>query len=140
VRGIGGALRCHRVHLGFMADFKKLLVWQKAHAFALRCHKVAGRIRGTQNAALRNQLTRAAQSIAANIVEGRAQESERDFGRFLGYALASAFEVEHHLITGNDLQEIPKSEFDGLTSQLTEIRKMLHGLRRRVTPPSPADT
>ena len=79
-----------------MGDFKKLLVWQKAHALALRSHRAAGRIRGTQNAALRSQLTRAAQSIAANIVEGLAQHSERDFARFLGYALASAAELEHH--------------------------------------------
>ncbi len=50
-----------------MSDFKKLLVWQKAHALALTAHRIAARIRGTQNAALRSQITRAAQSVAANI-------------------------------------------------------------------------
>ena len=119
-----------------MGDFKKLLVWQKAHALALRSHRAAGRIRGTQNAALRSQLTRAAQSIAANIVEGRAQDSERDFGRFLGYALASAAEVEHHLITARDLRVIPDAEFETLSSQLIEVRKMLYALRARVAPPA----
>ena len=128
----------YRAHFSVfaMGDFKKLLVWQKAHALALRSHRAAGRIRGTQNAALRSQLTRAAQSIAANIVEGRAQDSERDFGRFLGYALASAAEVEHHLITARDLRVIPDVEFETLSSQLIEVRKMLYALRARVAPPA----
>src|SRR5687768_18534529 len=80
-----------------MADFKKLIVWQKAHALALNTHRIAAQIRGAQNASLRNQMTRAAQSIAANIVEGRGQKSEKDFARFLGYALNSARSEERRV-------------------------------------------
>jgi len=115
-----------------MADFKKLLVWQKAHTLALHVHRTAGRIRGPQNAALRNQMTRSAQSIAANIVEGRGQKSERDFARFLGYALNSASELEYHLMMARDVRAIPESEYDALTAQLIEVRKMLHGLIARL--------
>src|SRR5688572_13244188 len=115
-----------------MSDFKKLLVWQKAHALALVVHRIAARIRGSQNASLRNQMTRAAQSIAANIVEGRGQTSEREFARCLGYALNSASELEYHLMTARDIKAIPESEFESLISQLTEVRKMLHGLRSRL--------
>ena len=68
-----------------MGDFKRLLVWQKAHALAVNVHRVASRIRGAHNAALRNQMIRAAQSIPANIVEGRGQKSARDFARFVRY-------------------------------------------------------
>ena len=121
-----------------MADFKKLRVWQKAHAFAIRVHRLAASIRGTQNAALRNQLIRAAQSIAANIVEGRAQRSDREFARFLGYSLASAFEVEHHLITAKDVVAIPEGEFFELDAELTEVRRMVFALRRKVAPGDPA--
>src|SRR5688500_1465154 len=101
-----------------MGDFKKLLVWQKAHALALRIHRAASRIRGAQNAALRNQMIRAAQSIPANIVEGRSHRSEREFRRFLGYALHSSSELEHHLITSGDLELIPTKENDELLEQL----------------------
>ena len=86
-----------------MADFKKLKVWQKAHALALHTHRVASRIRGSQNASLRNQMTRAAQSIPANIVEGRSHSSEAEFRRFLGYAEASTTELEYHFISARDL-------------------------------------
>ena|SRR5687768_1771975 len=115
-----------------MADFKKLIVWQKAHALALNTHRIAAQIRGAQNASLRNQMTRAAQSIAANIVEGRGQKSEKDFARFLGYALNSASELEYHLITARDVKAISMSVFEALTAQLAEVRRMLHGLIARL--------
>jgi four helix bundle protein len=117
---------------GSMADFKKLLVWQKAHALALNTHRIAARIRGAQNASLRSQMTRAAQSIAANIVEGRGQKSEKDFARFLGYSLNSASELEYHFITARDVKAISMSVFEALAAQLAEVRKMLHGLIARL--------
>ena len=62
-----------------MSDFKKLKVWEKAHELALRVHRAAAQIRGAQNVALRSQLTRAAQSIPSNIVEGAAQRAAVSF-------------------------------------------------------------
>jgi four helix bundle protein len=40
---------------------------------------------------------RAAMSIPANIVEGKRQDSERNFARFLHYSLNSAYELEYHI-------------------------------------------
>ena len=115
-----------------MSDFKKLKVWEKAHELALRVHRAAAQIRGAQNVALRSQLTRAAQSIPANIVEGAAQESGREFLRFVRFALASAAELEYHLITGRDLRLIADDEIADLIARLVEVKKMLFGLRSRV--------
>jgi four helix bundle protein len=42
-------------------------------------------------------MVRAANSIPANIAEGRRQNSEREFARFLNIALNSAYELEHHV-------------------------------------------
>ncbi len=111
-----------------MGDFKRLLVWQKAHALALRTHRVASRIRGAENASLRNQMIRAAQSIPANIVEGRGQESAKDFARFVRYAINSASELEYHLTMAHDIRVVGDSDFEGLIEQLVEVRKMLYGL------------
>jgi four helix bundle protein len=94
-----------------MSDFKKLRVWRKAHALTLNVHRVAASIRGAQYAPLRNQMTRAAMSVSANIVEGREQQSEREFARFLGYALASTSELEHHFIVARDLRAITDTDF-----------------------------
>ena len=115
-----------------MADFKKLLVWQKAHTMALDVHRVAGRIRGAKHASLRNQMISAAMSVPANIVEGSGQESPREFSRFLRIALNSTTELEYHLLVARDLEVIHDSDFLSLTSQVIEVRKMLYGLRRRL--------
>lgn len=115
-----------------MSDFKKLDVWRKGHALALNVHRVATRIRGSENVSLRNQMLRASMSIPANIVEGAGQTSRREFGRFIGFALNSSSELEYHLIVGRDTRVISHSDFQALTAQTVEVRRMLHGLRSRV--------
>jgi four helix bundle protein len=111
-----------------MSDFKKLRVWRKAHSLVLNVDRLAGSIRGARYASLRSQMTRAAMSIAANIVEGREQKSERGFARFLGYSLGSCSELEHHLLVARDVRAISESDYIATLAQLVDVRKMLHGL------------
>ena len=115
-----------------MTDFKKLHVWQKAHALALSVDRACKRMRGSQYASLRNQLFRAATSIPANIAEGRRQSSEKEFRRFLTIALNSSSELEYHLILARDTKVIPESEFISLITQTITVRKMLYALIRRI--------
>jgi four helix bundle protein len=116
-----------------MSDFKKLRVWRKAHALTLNTHRVVASIRGAQYAALRSQMIRAAMSVSANIVEGREQKTEREFARFLGYALASTSELEYHLIVARDLRAITNTDFSSTLGQLIDVRKMLHGLLTKLS-------
>jgi len=116
-----------------MSDFKKLRVWRKAHALTLNVHRVAASIRGPQFAALRNQMVRAAMSVSANIVEGREQRTDREFARFLGYALGSTSELEHHFIVARDLRAISDADFSSTLGQIIDVRKMVHGLLAKLT-------
>jgi four helix bundle protein len=122
-----------------MGNFKKLRVWRKSHALTLNVHRVASTIRGSQFAPLRSQMIRTAMSVSANIVEGREQKSEREFARFLGYALASTSELEHHLLVARDLRAIREADHASSLEQLIDVRKMLHGLltKLRETKPPP---
>jgi len=115
-----------------VSDFKKLNVWRKAHALALNIHRVATRIRGSDNAPLRSELLRAATSVPTNIVEGTGQTSGKEFGRFLSIALKSTSELEYHLIYARKIRVISLSDFESLSAQAIEVRKMLYGLRNRV--------
>lgn len=115
-----------------MARFARLQVWRKAHALVLNVHRVATGIRGSLHASLRNQMLRAAMSIPTNIVEGRNQRSDRDFARFLGYAINSSSELEYHLRIARDIRAISLSDFTSLSDQVIEVQKMLHGLTKRV--------
>lgn len=114
--------------VSFMSDFRKLKVWQKAHAMSLLAHSIAKTIRAADERELRSQLKRSAASVPTNIVEGRAQATEREFARFLGYAIASCSETEYHAISACDKGLISASKCESLTKSVIEVRKMLHGL------------
>ena len=115
-----------------MADYRKLRVWKKAYALAINAERVAKHIRDPDHRPLRSQLNRAAMSVATNIVEGRAKKSDRDFARFLGYALGSATELEHHVMIGRDVGVVSSSDSASLLDQTVEVRKMLQGLIDRL--------
>ena len=120
-----------------MADFRKLHVWRKAHAMALNAHRVCGKIRKREHNSLKTQLMRAAMSVPANIVEGRGHKTDREFARFLRIALASATELEYHLIVGNDIGAIEQQDFQSLLDEVVDTKKMLTGLLNRLDPEKP---
>jgi four helix bundle protein len=119
-----------------MADFRKLLVWEKAHVLAIAAHRVAIAIRRSYDLVLRGQITRAAFSIPTNIVEGRRQSTDKEFARFLRIALNSGCELEYHLIIARDIGAISEADSDALICQVIEVRKMLHGLIRKLDHPT----
>jgi len=116
-----------------MSDFTKLVVWEKAHTLAVSVQRLATRIRHSDYVSLRHQMLRSSASIPTNIAEGSRQSSRRDFARFLRYALNSASELEYQLMLARDIGATPEEESSGLMRNVTEVRKMLHGLLRRVT-------
>jgi len=115
-----------------MSDFRKLKVWQKAHAMSLHAHITARRIRGQELVALRNQIVRSAMSVPANIVEGRNQRGDPAFARYLRIAIGSAAELEYHLITARDIGALSPSDYLSLNTEISEVRMMLHGLVRNL--------
>jgi four helix bundle protein len=120
------------MHNQLMPDYKKLRVWGKAYALAINAERVATAIRDPDHRPLRSQLNRAAMSIPANIVEGRAKLSDKDFARFLEYALGSANELEHHTMIGRDVGVIPESDSSSLLEQVIEVKRMLRALINRL--------
>lgn len=71
-------------------------------------------------------------SIPANIAEGRRQQSEKEFARFLRIALNSGYELEYHLIVARDMQVIGDEDAESLLRETIEVRKMIHGLLRKI--------
>ena len=123
-----------------MADFRKLRVWRCAHALVISTERAARKIRRKDFLSLRSQMIRAAMSIAANIVEGRAQSTDREFRRFLRYALASARELEYHLIAAHDVGAIDEKTFKALSEQTADVLRMLQGLIAKLDGRKPGPT
>ena len=83
-------------------------------------------------------MIRAAMSVPANIVEGRAQQSEKEFARFLNYAVGSAAELDYHLLIAKDIHAISEKEYWKAEAAVSEIRKMLRGLLKKLQLPAPS--
>ncbi len=115
-----------------MRDYNKLLVWQRAHALAIGVHEASRGFATGDFVSLKSQLTRAADSIAANIVEGCGAASQKELARYLDIAIKSANETEYHLRTASDRQALAAREADALGAEAVEVRRMLYGLRKRV--------
>jgi four helix bundle protein len=122
-----------------VSDFKQLKVWRKAHALSLNVHRLCVRMRPALYASLRTQMFRAAMSISANIAEGRRQNSDANFRRFLGYALNSASELEHHLIVARDVGAMREAEYSQLVAETITVRKMLYRLIQRLSVVAPSN-
>lgn len=112
-----------------MADFRKLVVWQKAHQLSLRAEQVASRV-ARRKPSLAKQLERAADSVPAAIAEGRGRGTDADFAHYVTIAIGSVTEVENHLQRGYDGGVILKLEYDELTDAAIQVRRMLIGLRK----------
>lgn len=106
--------------------YHKLLIWQRAHQFALKIYEVTKKFPKEERFGLASQLQRAAVSVAANIVEGKARYSQKDFKRFLIIAKGSLAECEYFLELIKDLGFITKQEYETLDSERGEVSFLLN--------------
>jgi four helix bundle protein len=115
-----------------MYPFRKLSVWEKAHALTLRAYAVTDGAVARRYPVLCSQLRRSIASIPANIAEGAGHSTDPQFNRFLEIALASAREADYHLLLAKDLSAISEKDYAILEARLSEVQGMLMGLRKRV--------
>lgn len=120
-----------RVYLG-VAHYEKLLVWEKTHALMITTHRTAKGMRKAYEKSLCSQMTRAAESVVTNIVEGKGKSNDVEFARFLRIALGSAHEVEYHFIAARDVDAMTPTDAASLIAQAVEVRRMLYGLLKRL--------
>ena len=106
-------------------------MWQKAHELVLDVLKAMPRT-PRRFSSLVGQITRAAESVAANIVEGRAADSDAEFARFLKMSVKSVTELEYHLQLGSDLGMITVELFQRFRQRIMEVRAMLASLIRKL--------
>lgn len=115
-----------------MRDFHQLKVWGKAHRLVLAVYRATALFPRTELYELTRQLRRASASIPANIAEGCGRSGEAEFARFLQIATGSASEVEHHFLLARDLNLLPEVDYRRLTCDVTEIKRMLTVLVKKL--------
>ena len=111
-----------------MGDFKRLVAWQKAHAFELAVHAAFKGRRLAAAPGFRGQLLRAVGSIPDNLAEGCGKRSRRALAKYAEDAYASAKEVENDLIKARDLGLLPRTQCEDLLRQGDEVSRLCFSL------------
>ncbi len=114
----------------FMRDYKKIEAWKLADDLAVRVYEITRGFPKEELYGLTSQLRRAAVSVPANIAEGSARGSKKDYLHFLYIARASLTEVQYLLHLAGRLGYAVQGE--DRESQVRRTFACLHGLIRSV--------
>jgi four helix bundle protein len=105
-------------------SFRDVLVWQKAHAFALAIWRVTVSFPKEELFVITAQLRRAAMSVPSNFVEGFRKRTKPDKLKFYNIAQGSADECLYQLILAHDPGY---SDAKPLQADLEEVSRLLQG-------------
>ncbi len=115
-----------------MQDFKSLKVWTKAHHLTLAVYRTTRVFPKEELYGLTRQLRDCSASIGANIAEGCGRKGGADFARFLYIAMGSATELENHLLLARDLELVAPPQFECLSKDVSEVKRMLTSFIQKI--------
>ena len=115
-----------------MRPHEKLDVWKRAVDFVVEVYRATEDFPREERFGLTSQVRRAAISVPANIAEGAARRSSKEFAYFLSNAQGSASEVETELLIAFRLGYLSEKQFSALRASHDHIGKMLSGLARQI--------
>ena len=114
---------------------RDLKVWQKAMDLTVEIYRLAAKLPRSETYRLVNQITRAAASVPANLAEGHARATRKDFANFVAIARGSWMETETFLMLAVRLNYVDASDAATAFGLITENSKMLTALRNRLKEP-----
>lgn len=107
------------------ATFEDLEVWKKSCRLTVQLYTL---LKDCRDYGLRDQMLRAAVSIASNIAEGSERNSSVDFRRFLFIAKGSAAELRTQMYIAMEIGVILKKDANLLIEELKSVSRMLQAL------------
>jgi four helix bundle protein len=110
-------------------NFRELRVWQLGMQLAEEVYRLSQQFPKHETYGLSSQIQRAVVSIPANIAEGHAMGSTRDFLRYLAIAQGSLAELETHLMLAERLKYITCAQISPVMEKCSEGARMLRSLR-----------
>ena len=109
-------------------DPYKLEAFQLADALIVELYRASARFPAAERFGLQAQLRRAAVSVTANLVEGCARRSERDYLHFIAIAVGSASEVRYLVQLSVRLGFVERGVGDGLAHGYGRVARALQSL------------
>ncbi|MGE9296821.1 MAG: four helix bundle protein [Puniceicoccales bacterium] len=112
--------------------FENLQVWKRACRLTVSLYH---ELKHFPDRSLKDQMTRAAVSVASNIAEGYERNSTNDFIRFLRIAKGSTGELRTQLYLAQAIGFLSKEQSEPLVAECREISSMLQGFINKLRPP-----
>lgn len=109
-----------------MRNFRDLEIWKDSIVLVKTIYELVDNLPDSEKYGLKSQISRCVVSIPANIAEGCAKDSQKDFVRFLQISLGSAFELETHLIICFELSFV--NENPNLIAEIQRLQKRINAL------------
>lgn len=111
-------------------SFRDLKVWQLAMELSERVYSMTRTFPDDERFGLTSQLRRAVVSVPANIAEGHARRSTKEYLRFLPIAIGSLAEVETLVELAIRLAYVTNERTASLLDTIGEERRIFRGLQR----------
>lgn len=117
-------------------SYRKLIAYQKAKEVVKRTYKLVKKFPSEERYAMCDQLRRSSVSITSNIAEEVNRFSVKDKVHFIEIAFGSLMEVSSQMEIAEELGYITAEDRLSMDDLVTEVAKLLSGLRNSYQPAS----
>ncbi len=121
--------------------YSDLTVWQRAMDLVALCYRLSDKFPRSEEFSLRQQIHRAAVSVATNIAEGHGRTGIGEYLHHLSIAHGSLMEVETLVHVARRLAYVDEESAASLLVQSEEVsrllRALMRSLRQRASDPTP---
>lgn len=115
-----------------LRSYRELDVWSKAMTLAREIYAAADLMPKREEYRLTSQMIRAAISVPANIAEGHARATRKDYAHFISISRGSIAELETLILLARDTNLLPTETTEKLLAQAEEVGRMLTRLHERL--------
>jgi four helix bundle protein len=118
--------------MGSVQSHRDLVVWQKAMDLAVEVYRLSACFPQDERFRLVSQIARAVSSVPANIAEGHARGSRKEYANFLAIAKGSLMETETFLTLAVRLNYLTQPQTSSAQQLIAEVSKMMTSIRARL--------
>jgi four helix bundle protein len=113
-----------------MNSYRDLRVWQLGMDISKQVYRLTVNFPKSEQFGLTSQAQRAAVSIPANIAEGHARDSTKEYQYHLSVARGSLAELETLMTLAHEFGYLLPVQYDALLAELEEMSRTLRGLQK----------
>ena len=109
---------------------KNLEVWKESIQLIKMTYELCQNLPGEEKFGLISQLKRASVSVSANIAEGAARQTYKEFYQFLPISSVSLSEIDTLIEVLQELDLIKTNTYNEMITQLNKTSALLNGLKK----------